>query len=176
MSRISLVAAGLCAALLAGCGGGTSTTPSAPSAVAPSAPPTPQPTPRPGPTPTPDPRLQLAPGPVARFAIKVRTINNGERDAVPDDQGRFIVHPGERADFDSTQKNAGDQICQWVNDPVWLIDGHNVPLESDAGIVYRRGSSQPFLLKLTIQKTGVFEVQGAIDGVSSNVLVMKSQQ
>jgi len=41
--------------------------------------------------------------------------------------------------------------------------------------VYRRGSSQPFLLKLTIEHRGVFEVQAEIDGVKSNVLVMTAR-
>ena len=42
------------------------------------------------------------------------------------------------------------------------------------GVVYRRGSSQPFLLKTTIEKTGIFTVQASIDGVPSNVLDMIS--
>jgi hypothetical protein len=41
--------------------------------------------------------------------------------------------------------------------------------------VYRRGSSQPFLLKLTIERGAVFDVQAQIDGVKSNVLVMTSK-
>jgi hypothetical protein len=38
------------------------------------------------------------------------------------------------------------------------------------GVVYRRGSSQPFLLKLNIEARGTFSVRGTIDGVESNVL------
>src|SRR5688500_19152043 len=38
------------------------------------------PTPAPAPAPTPDPRAGLPNGPVTRFTIKVRTVNNGERD------------------------------------------------------------------------------------------------
>jgi hypothetical protein len=36
--------------------------------------------------------------------------------------------------------------------------------------VYRRGSSQPFLLKLTIERPGTFSVRGSIDGIDSNLL------
>ena len=132
--------------------------------------------PPPAPAPTPDPRAGLPAGPVTRYTIKVRTVNNGERDAEPDSSGRFIVHPGERVDFDSTQKNAGGEICQWVNNPEWTINGGTCPMESvcAGGVVLRRGSSQPFLLKTTIETTGLFSVQASIDGVISNVLEMRS--
>jgi len=158
------------AALAVACGGGSSS-PTAGEPTQPAAPPTPKP-----PKPTPDPRIGLAPGPVTRYTIKVRTVNNGGRDAEPDEQGRFIVHPGERVDFDSTQKNAGNEICQWVRDPEWTINGGACPLEAacPGGVVYRRGSSQPFLLKTTIQQTGFFSVQASIDGVISNVLEVQS--
>jgi hypothetical protein len=39
--------------------------------------------------------------------------------------------------------------------------------------VFRRGSSQPFLLKLTMEGTGSFPVRARIDGVDSNVLEMR---
>jgi hypothetical protein len=107
--------------------------------------------------------------------IKVRTVNNGERDASPDAEGRWVVYPGERVDFDSTQKNANGEICRWDKDPQWFVDGVNIPLETLNGAVYRRGSSQPFLLKLTIEGRAVFEVQAEIDGVKSNVLAMTSR-
>ena len=157
------------------CGGGSSSpTEGDPTGHAPA--PSPGATPRPSPRPTPDPRLGLAPGPVVRYTIKVRTVNNGERDPVQDSSGRYIVHPGERVDFDSTQKNAGGEICQWINNPDWTIDGGPCPMESvcAGGVVLRRGSSQPFLLKTTIQTTGFFTVQASIDGVISNVLDMVS--
>jgi hypothetical protein len=155
---------------LAGCGGGNSPTPSAPSA---GATPAPAATPRPAPTPTPDPRLGLAAGPVTRFTIKVRTVDNGTRFPDVDGLGRYVVFVGERVDFDSTQKNAADQICQWRDNPVWFINDRDVPDESSAGIVFRRGSSQPFLLKLTMQGTGAFTVRSSVDGVNSNVVEMR---
>ena len=103
-------------------------------------------------------------------------MNNGERDAEQDASGFFIVHPGERVDFDSTQKNAGGEICQWVSNPEWTINGGACPMETTCanGVVSRRGSSQPFLLKTTIERTGTFTVQATIDGVISNVLDMRS--
>ena len=159
--------------LAVACGGGSSS----PSAGDPAGhTPSPGATPKPSPRPTPDPRIGLAPGPVTRYTIKVRTVNNGQRDPEQDGSGRFIVHPGERVDFDSTQKNAGNEICQWVKDPEWTINGGACPLESlcPGGVVYRRGSSQPFLLKTTIQQTGLFSVQASIDGVVSNVLEVSS--
>jgi hypothetical protein len=167
-----LSGAAVLGALTLACGGSSSPGAGDPVGHAPS----PAPTPKPSPKPTPDPRIGLAPGPVTRYTIKVRTVNNGERDAEPDSSGRFIVHPGERVDFDSTQKNAGNEICQWVKDPEWTIDGGACPMETvcAGGVVLRRGSSQPFLLKTTIQQTGVFTVQASIDGVISNVLEMSS--
>ena len=158
-------------AALSGCGG-SDPTPSGPSAN-PSAAPSAAPTPRPAPTPTPDPRIGLPPGPVARFTIKVRTVDNGNRDAEADAQGRFVVFVGERVDFDSTQKNAAGDICAWNGNPTWFVNDRDVPEDTVSGIVLRRGSSQPFLLKLTMQGTGNFSVRSRIDGVDSNTLDLR---
>jgi hypothetical protein len=169
--KVLSVAAALGVLTLA-CGGGSS----APSGPTGAPPPSGGAPPAPAPAPTPDPRAGLPAGPVTRYTIKVRTVNNGERDAVQDSSGFFIVHPGERVDFDSTQKNAGGEICQWVANPEWTIDGGGCPMEATCagGIVFRRGSSQPFLLKTTIQDLGTFTIQASIDGVVSNVLDMRS--
>jgi hypothetical protein len=158
-------------AFTAACGGGSSS-PTTPGAGPQTPGATPAATPKPAPAPTPDPRIGLAPGPVTRYTIKVRTVNNGEREPEQDAQGRYIVHPGERVDFDSTQKNAGGEICQWINNPEWTINQGACPMESTCanGVVFRRGSSQPFLLKTTIQQTGGFNIQASIDGVVSNTL------
>jgi hypothetical protein len=153
------------------CGGGNGSSPNpVPSQALPAAP-----TPKPSPTPTPDPRIGLAAGPVVSYVINVRTVNNGERDAMPDADGRWIFYSGERVDFDSTQKNSSGEICRWDTDPQWYVDGVNIPMDTLSGPVYRRGSSQPFLLKLTIESRAVFEVQAQIDGVKSNVLVMTAR-
>ena len=173
-SVLALAAAVVAVGALTSCGGGDS--PAGPN-PGPSANPTPAatPTPRPAPTPTPDPRIGLAPGPVIRYTIKVRTVDSGARDAFQDEQGRWVVYPGERVDFDSTQKNAGNEICTWVNDPTWRINGRDLAFESSNGIVFRRGSSQPFLLKVTVESAGEFTVHAVIDGVESNVLTMRSR-
>jgi hypothetical protein len=155
--------------LACGGGSGSSTGPNPPTGGGATPPPI-----APTPAPTPDPRLGLPAGPVTKYTIKVRTVNNGERDPVQDGSGFFIVHPGERVDFDSTQKNAGGEICQWVIDPDWTIDGGACPMETNCGVIFRRGSSQPFLLKTTIQQLGTFTVQASIDGVVSNIIDMSS--
>jgi hypothetical protein len=163
------------AVFTAACGGSNSPTAGTPGAPA-GNPGNPGAPPAPAPAATPDPRIPLPPGPVTRYTIKFRTVNNGERDAEPDASGRLVVHPGERVDFDSTQKNAGGEICKWVNNPEWTINQQACPMESTCpgGVVSRRGSSQPFLLKTTIEQTGTFTVQASIDGVISNVLEMSS--
>jgi hypothetical protein len=83
------------------------------------------------------------------------------------------VFVGERVDFDSTQKNAAGDICAWTDHPTWFVDGRDMPEDTSSGIVFRRGSSQPFLLKLTMEGTGSFSVRARIDGVDSNVLEMR---
>jgi hypothetical protein len=115
----------------------------------------------------------LPAGPVVRFTIKVRTVDNGTRDAEQDAQGRFVVFVGERVDFDSTQKNAAGDICTWTSYPAWFVNDRDIPEDTSTGIVFRRGSSQPFLLKLTMEGTGSFTVRSRIDGVDSNILEMR---
>jgi hypothetical protein len=126
-------------------------------------------------TPTPptsaDPRDSLAPGPVVRYTIKVRSIDNGDfnyRDPEQDADGNWIVHADEFVVFDSTQKNGAGELCKWVNPPKWTVD--------DPNSVFRiRGSSQPFLLRADVTKKGVVRVSASIDGIDSNVLVMDSR-
>jgi hypothetical protein len=126
--------------------------------------------PTPAPTPTPDPRAGLAPGPITRFTIKPRIAEPDVRDPAVDAQGRFILFRGERVDVDGTQKNASNEICAWINPPVYLINDQNMAFNTSNGVVFRRGSSQPFLLKMTIENRGTFSVRGSIDGIESNVL------
>src|SRR5262245_4115487 len=125
------------AVAVAACGGGgSSPTGSTPTQTV-NATPTPvaaaSATPRPEATPTPDPRSGLAPGPVFRYTIKVRTINNGERDAVEDSDGGWLVGIGDRVDFDSTQKNVNNEICTFVNTPRWFINGVDMAAETSNG-------------------------------------------
>lgn len=161
----------LAAAGLAACGGGGS--PTTPPTPGPSTAPTPAPTPVP--TPTPDPRAGLAPGPIVRFTIKPRVVEPDVRDPAQDAQGRFILFRGERVDFDGTQKNSSNEICAWINPPTYYVNGQNMPFNSSNGVVFRRGSSQPFLLKLTIENRGTFSVGGSIDGISAPDLQMVVQ-
>jgi hypothetical protein len=146
---------------LAACGGGSS--PAGPDA-------NPGPAATPAPTPTPDPRINLARGPITRFTIKPRIVEPDVRDAEQDAQGRFILHREERVDVDGTQKNSSNEICAWVNPPVYLINDRPMEFNTSNGVVYRRGSSQPFLLKMTIEGRGTFSVRGSVDGIDSNVL------
>jgi hypothetical protein len=148
---------------LAACGGGGSP-------AGPDAGPGPSASPTPAPTPTPDPRAGLAPGPIIRFTIKPRIAEPEVRDPLTDAQGRFILFREERVDIDGTQKNSSNEICAWVNPPTYFINGQNMPFNTSNGVVLRRGSSQPFLLKMTMENRGTFSVRGSIDGIESNVL------
>jgi hypothetical protein len=112
----------------------------------------------------------MSPGPIVRFTIKPRIVEPDVRDPLTDAQGRFILRRGERVDVDGTQKNSSNEICAWIDQPVYLINGQSMAFNTSNGVIYRRGSSQPFLLKLTIERAGAFSVQGTIDGVASNVL------
>jgi hypothetical protein len=148
---------------LIACGGGGS-----PAGPGPN--PGPSAAPTPAPTPTPDPRAGLARGPITRFTIKPRIVEPDVRDPEVDAQGRFILRREERVDVDGTQKNSSNEICAWINPPVYLVNDQNMAFNTSNGVVYRRGSSQPFLLKLNIERRGTFSVRGTIDGIDSNVL------
>ena len=164
LPSVRVAAVALLAALsAAACGGGGSP-------AGPDPNPNPGPTAAPTPAPTPDPRIGMSPGPITRFTIKPRIVEPDVRDPAQDAQGRFIVRRGERVDVDGTQKNSSNEICAWINLPVYLINDQNQAFNTSNGVVLRRGSSQPFLLKLTIENPGTFVVRGTIDGVDSNVL------
>jgi hypothetical protein len=126
-------------------------------------------------TPTPptssDPRDGLAAGPVVRYAIKVRSIDQGDfnyRDPEQDGDGNWIVHPDEFVVFDSTQKNANGELCRWINPPTWSVDD---PQE----ILNVKSSTNPFLLRVNVLHKGTFRISASIDGIDSNVLVVDSR-
>ncbi len=124
-----------------------------------------QPSPSPGATP--DPRAGLAPGPVARYTIKVRSIDTGGkvyRDPFQDSAGRWVVYPGEFVVFDSTQKNAGGEQCVWINNPVWELN------DPTGVLVLRPGQNEPFLLRTDVDHKGEMSLSATVDGVTSNVL------
>jgi hypothetical protein len=164
-----MVAAVACA-LLSSCGGGGSPTQPTPTPTpAPIATPTPTPTPNPVPTPTPTPSPDyydtLAPGPVTRYNIKLHSVlkpdgTQLEEPFPQDNQGRYRVNPGDFIVFDSTQKNAEGNECQWVSDPVWTVDDPRNAMD-------RRPSSNPFLLRVDIVRTGEFTVSASVDGVKA---------
>ena len=125
-----------------------------------------QPSPSPG-SGAPDPRAGLAPGPIVKYAIKVRSIDNGNkvyRDPFQDSAGRWVVYPGEFVVFDSTQKNAGGELCVWVKDPEWTLNDDNGVLGP------RDGQNNPFLLRTDVKKKGEMSLFATVDGVESNVL------
>jgi hypothetical protein len=165
-------------AMLLSCGGGGSPTQSTPTpTLAPAPTPTPAATPTPAPAPTPTPPNffdTLAPGPVARYNIKLHSVRKPdgielEEPFPQDDQGRYRVNPGDFIVFDSTQKNADGKECQWINDPVWKVD------DSANNVMDRRPSSNPFLLRVDIIRTGVFTVSASLDGVDApQVLKIRS--
>lgn len=163
-SRRSVVTLTLALAGAFACGGGGS------SPAGPDPAPAPTATPTPAPAPTPDPRIGLAQGPIIRFTIKPRIVEPDVRDPAQDAQGRFILRRDERVDIDGTQKNAANEICAWVNPPTYLLNGQAMAFNTSNGVVFRRGSSQPFLMKLTIESRGTFSVRATIDGIDSNVL------
>jgi hypothetical protein len=164
--RSSLSVAVACA-LLWSCGGGGSPTEPSPTPI-PTATPTPAPVPTPTPAPTPTPPdyfNTLAPGPVTRYNIKLHSVlrQDGTQLEEPfpqDNNDRYMVMPGDFIVFDSTQKNAQGEECQWLNDPVWnVVDPSNA--------MARRPSSNPFLLRVDIVRNGTFTVSASVDGVKA---------
>jgi hypothetical protein len=122
-------------------------------------------TPRASPTP-PD----LAPGPVAQLKAYIKTIDTGDftyRPGEQDEDGNWIVHPGEFVVFDLTQRNGAGLICNWIVDPEWHVDDPD-------GVLRLKETSHPFFLRVVIEHKGHFELQGTIDGIDSNVLRVSS--
>jgi len=161
----SMVVVAALAGSFSACGGGGS----------PVAPPTPSPTstpaPNPTPTATPDPRLNLAPGPVTRFDIKVRSIApcrgsedldcNTFRPKTQDPDGAWVVCEGDFVVFDGNQANATGQECRWVADPVYTISDPD-------GVLSRLNSSNPFLVRTDVRTRGDVTITAVLDGVQSN--------
>jgi hypothetical protein len=158
-----LVVAAL-AASFGACGGGGS--PAGPN-------PTPAPTaaPTPTPAPTPDPRANLAPGPVTRFDIKVRSIAlcrgsenldcNAFRPKTQDPDGAWVVCEGDFVVFDGNQANAQGQECRWNADPIYTVTDPD-------GALSRLNSSNPFLLRTDVVGRGDITITAVLDGVQSN--------
>ena len=124
--------------------------------------------PTPVPSGGPDPRTGLPPGPITQAKIAVRSIDTGGfeyRDPGQDADGNWVLHPGEFVVFDLSQRNGAGEKCVWINPPEWTVD-------DEGGILNVRGSSNPFLLRVDVMRNGYFELQGQIDGISTNVLTV----
>jgi hypothetical protein len=166
----SSLSAVLACLVLVSCGGGSSPTQPTPTPTpVPIATPTPAPTPNPVPTPTPTPDPDyfdtLAPGPVTRYNIKLHSVRKPdgtelEEPFPQDSEGRYRVNPGDFLVFDSTQKNAQGEECQWLSDPVWTVVDETRTMD-------RRPSSNPFLLRVDVVRTGRFEVTASVDGIQA---------
>jgi hypothetical protein len=124
-----------------------------------------------------NPTSNLAAGPVVRYTIKVRSIDvdggGGQRfrDPYQNDLGQWVVHPDEFVVFDSTQKNAGGELCRVENyPPEWTIREEGVQV-----LAPRVGQNNPFLLRADVRKKGVAQVWAVVDGVESNRLETVSQ-
>jgi hypothetical protein len=121
--------------------------------------------PRASPTPS-----DLAPGPVSQLKAYIKTIDTGDftyRPGEQDEDGNWIVHPGEFVVFDLTQRNGAGLICNWIVDPEWHVDDPD-------GVLRLKETSHPFFLRVVIEHKGHFELQGTIDGIDSNVLRVSS--
>jgi hypothetical protein len=122
--------------------------------------------PTPVPSAGPDPRDALPPGPVTQAKIAVRSIDTGGfnyRDPAQDEDGNWVVHPGEFVVFDLSQRNGAGDKCKWIDPPEWTVD-------DERPILTVRGSSNPFLLRVDVTRNGYAEIQGSIDGIATNVL------
>jgi hypothetical protein len=124
-----------------------------------------------------NPTSNLAAGPVVRYTIKLRSIDvdggGGQRfrDPYQNDQGQWVVHPDEFVVLDSTQKNAGGELCRVENyPPEWTIQEDGVQV-----LAPRVGQNNPFLLRVDVRKKGVARVWSVVDGVESNRLEIVSQ-
>jgi hypothetical protein len=141
-------------------------------------------TPYTAPTPAPpgtDPRANLASGPVYTARIKIRTVDQGNFDYRPifeNPDGTWTLYVGEFVVFDFTQKNQAGQECQWVRDPEWFINDQVVAegATDSRGVLRRRGSSQPFLLRTDVVGEGTIRIQGTIDGVFSNFIDIRAER
>jgi hypothetical protein len=113
------------------------------------------------------------------YRIKVRSIApcrdtndpscSTYRPKVQDADGAWIVCRGDFLVLDSNQANASGQECKWVADPVYTV-------QDPEGVFSRLGSSNPFFLRTDIADTGDVTVQGKLDGIESNVLVIRAMR
>jgi len=160
----ALVVGAVC--LFSSCGGGNSS---------PTGPPTPAPTANPTPTPTPvatpDPQANLAPGPVTKVTLYIYQQYHGGKpeqggtieQKVQDGQGRWVLHLNDFVVFDSTQRNAANEICRYNRPPTYDSD-------DPSGVINVLGNSgNPFLYRVEIQGRGAFTLVSTIDGIGAEL-------
>ena len=161
----ALVVGAVCL-LSSSCGGDKSPTGPGPSPTA-----TPTPAPTPTPTPTPDPQANLAPGPVAKVTLYIYQQYHGGKpeqggtieQKVQDGQGRWVLHLNDFVVFDSTQRNAANEICRYNAPPRYDPD-------DPSGIINVLGNSgNPFLYRVEIQGRGAFTLVSTIDGIGAEL-------
>ena len=117
-----------------------------------------------------------------QYRLKLRSIESplGEYRDVGQDPatGHWIVYKGDFVVFDSDQFNAAGDKCKWVNNPQWFIDGIDIPEQTlhPNGIVFRKGSSNPFLLRVDMADDGEFRLTGRVDGVDSDTMIIESRR
>lgn len=124
-----------------------------------------------------NPTGNLAAGPVARYTIKVRSIDVAGgggysfRDPYQNAEGQWVVHPDEFVVLDSTQKNATGELCRVESyPPSWHID------EAGQRVLEPRvGQNNPFLLRVDVRRKGAARVYAVVDGVESNRLDIVAQ-
>jgi hypothetical protein len=80
-----------------------------------------------------------------------------------DGQGRWVLHVKDFVVFDSTQRNANNEICRYNNPPTY-------DLTDRSGVLNVLGSSVPFLYRVEVKAKGEFELVSTIDGQDSGVL------
>ena len=129
------------------------------------------PPPSPSTPPSSDPRASLAPGPVTRVTLYIYqqyrdgNPNSGgtQKDKVQDDQGRWVMNVNDFIVFDSSQRNASGELCQYRNPPAYELDDPD-------GIVMVRSSSNPFLYRVEVKEKGEFSLFSTVDNINSNNL------
>lgn len=110
-----------------------------------------------------------APGPIVRYTARpyytVGPDGVTTFDPVIDGDitmgGVWRVPLGHTLVADSFQKNADNQLCQWVDLPVWTV-------EDPFCAVYRLGMRNPFLFKARTEHAGELVIRASIDGITSN--------
>src|SRR4029077_12686446 len=129
------------------------------------------PLPDPSASPSNNPQGNLSPGPVSRVTLYIYqqyrdgNPNSGgtQKDKLQDSEGRWLMNINDFIVFDSSQRNAAGELCQYHSPPVYELDDPD-------GIVMVRSSSNPFLFRVEVKEKGEFNLFSTVDGINSNNL------